>query len=607
MQVMIPGDDNMAFLADQVQACLCIAGFFIFVIRKAETGNVTQANQAVISFFIDLANNPFKPYQVFVDIRYDCQAHGIKSIKFSSLLLEKTPESLLLCTLKPGLMKKIPRASIPFLLFLLIAFACKAPVKNDMSGGQGLSSPEARGISSRAILDFVEALEREMPDEIHSLMLRRHGEIVAQGWWAPYAAETPHMLYSLSKSFTSTAVGMAVDEGLLSLDDPVISFFPEDLPEVVSDNLKAMRIRDLLRMNTGHQREPSRDIGPGESWAKRFLSEDVQFKPGTHFVYNSFATYMCSAIIQKVSGETLLDFLTPRLFEPLGIKNPTWESDPDGINTGGWGLSITTEDISRFGQLYLQKGSWEGKQLVSAGWVEEATKLQTCNGSNPESDWDQGYGYQFWRCRHGLYRGDGAFGQYCIVMPDQDAVLAMTSGTGDMQKVMNLAWEHLLPAMKEGRLPADDEGVKLLDEKLKNLAISQVKGEELSPEASGKFGRKYDVVTEGSGISSVSFDFSTSPHVIHIFSEDFKQSLKVGHHSWERGSLGHPRLVSDKVMVNGAWLTPDQYRVRVVYNETPHMLDYTFTFEGKEMKWERAYNVSFGPDRLETLVGIPVD
>ena len=162
---------------------------------------------------------------------------------------------------------------------------------------------------------------------------------------------------------------------------------------------------------------------------------------------------MLSAIVQKATGKTVLDYLKPRLFEPLGIEHPTWETSPQGISTGGYGLSIRTEDIAKFGQLYLQKGKWHGKQLVPAAWVEAATARQTSNGSNPKSDWDQGYGYQFWRCRHGAYRGDGAFGQYCIVMPEQDAVIAITSGVKDMQAVLNLVWDKLLPAMQAIRSP----------------------------------------------------------------------------------------------------------------------------------------------------------
>src|SRR5690606_39072764 len=142
-------------------------------------------------------------------------------------------------------------------------------------------------------------------------------------------------------------------------------------------------------------------------------------------------------------GEKLLDFLTPRLFEPLGIKNPTWAESPHGVNLAGIGLSIRTEDIARFGQLYLQRGTWQGQRILSERWITEATSAQISNGDDPHSDWSQGYGYQFWRCQHGVYRGDGAFGQFCIVMEDYNTVLAMTSAASDMQQVLNAVWNTL--------------------------------------------------------------------------------------------------------------------------------------------------------------------
>src|SRR5437660_3191760 len=180
---------------------------------------------------------------------------------------------------------------------------------------------------------------------------------------------------------------------------------------------------------------------------------------------------MQSAIVQKVTGQTVLDYLRPRLFEPLGIADPTWGTSPQGITLGGYGLSIRTEDIAKFGQLYLQHGKWNDRQLIPAAWVEAATSRQTSNGSNPNSDWDQGYGYQFWRARHGAYRGDGAFGQFCIVMPEQDAVVAITSGVRDMQAVLNLVWEQLLPALKPSTLDTDDDSHKKLVRTLKGLAL----------------------------------------------------------------------------------------------------------------------------------------
>ncbi len=489
-------------------------------------------------------------------------------------------------------------------IFLLGLVACSSTLKDNTDLPPGYSTPEAEGISSRSILELVEALEKEQPDAIHSLMLRRHGKIVAEGWWAPYHPDTPHMLYSLSKSFTSTAIGMAQEEGLLSIDDPVISFFPEQAPAEPSDNLKAMRIRDLLKMNSGHQWGTSGGMMGGQSWAEGFLAREVQFKPGTHFVYNSGATYMLSAIVQKVAGKTLLDYLTPRLFEPLGIEDPTWETDPDGINTGGWGLSIKTEDISKLGQLYLQKGRWNGKQLVPESWVEEATTLQTSNGSNPESDWEQGYGYQFWRCRHDFYRGDGAFGQFCIVMPEYDAVLAITSGSNDMQGIMNLAWKYLLPAMKENPLPADPEGSELLKGKLQGLVLGCAMGEDSSPVAEEVSGKNYTMDPGSPFIQAVSVDFQATPVAVTITTTEGDQTFKAGYGSWEKGILANPALVSREIAVSGAWEAPDTYVVIIPYIETPHMVKFTFRFEGSQVFLDTELNVSFGPTKLEQIKGM---
>jgi CubicO group peptidase (beta-lactamase class C family) len=266
------------------------------------------------------------------------------------------------------------------------------------------SSPEAEGVSSTGIRAFVEVADRNV-HTLHSVLVVRHGKVVAEGWWKPEAADKPHVLHSLSKSFTSTAVGLAVHEGKLSIDDPVLSFFPDDAPAQPSDKLKAMRVRDLLTMTSGQEVEVK--FNTNTPWVRSFLAHPVPFKPGTHFQYNTPGTHMLSAIVRKVSGQTVLDYLRPRLFEPLGIENPEWGTSPQGNTLGGWGLYLRTEDIAKFGQLYLQKGQWEGRQLIPAAWVEQATSKQVSNGSDPTKDWDQGYGFQFWRCRHGAYRGDG--------------------------------------------------------------------------------------------------------------------------------------------------------------------------------------------------------
>lgn len=330
------------------------------------------------------------------------------------------------------------------------------------------ATPESQGVSSEAIRQFVEAADAGV-DTMHSFMLVRNGKVIAEAWWQPQAADQRHIMNSLSKSFTSTAVGLAISEGKLSLDDQVLKFFPEYAPANPSKNLQAMRVRDLLMMSTGHQVEPK--FTPDEPWAKTFLAHPVDFKPGTHFQYNSPATYMCSAIVQKQTGQTVLDYLRPRLFEPLGIVNPTWMTCPQGISTGGWGLEIRTEDIAKFGQLYLQKGKWNDQQLVPADWVEQATARQTSNGSDPTRDWDQGYGFQFWRCRHNAYRGDGAFGQFCLVMPDQNAVLAITANARDMQGQLNIVWDKLLPAFGKGALAENPAEQAKLKDAMSKLAV----------------------------------------------------------------------------------------------------------------------------------------
>jgi len=321
-------------------------------------------------------------------------------------------------------MKRVNKAYVVVVLCLLLSVTSSA----QKTGSLPRSSPEQQGIASADLLAFVDAADKEV-DAMNSFMLVRHGHVVAEGWWAPYDRDTPHMLYSLSKSFTSTAVGFAVAEGKLNLDDQVIKFFPDEAPVDPPVNLREMRVRDLLRMNTGNQIEapirvndPTKQI---DTWVKTFLTHSVPFKPGTHFLYNSPATYMLSAIVQKVTGMTVLEYLRPRLFQPLGFKDPTWVSSPQGITAGAYGLSVRTEEIARFGELYLHKGMWNGKQLIPETWVTQATSMQTSTGSAPFSDWDQGYGYQFWRSRHNSFRGDGAFGQFCMVIPELDAVVAV--------------------------------------------------------------------------------------------------------------------------------------------------------------------------------------
>lgn len=337
------------------------------------------------------------------------------------------------------------------------------------------STPEAEGLSSTAITDFVGALDA-IPT-IHSVMVLRHGKVIAEAWWKPEAADKAHILNSVSKSFTSTAVGLAIAEGKLSLDDKVLKFFPDDAPAEPSDNLKAMTVKNLLTMNSGHGTEPKAAPDSGGPGVKQFLAAPVDHTPGTHFQYNTMGTYTLSAIVTKVTGEKVVDYLQPRLFEPLGIENAKWDASPEGYSLGGYGLYLRTEDIAKLGQLYLQKGQWNGKQILSEEWVAQATAKQVPNdpGSHVKmgNDWRQGYGFQFWRCQHNAYRGDGAGGQFIVVIPEQDSVIAITAGGADMQAELDCIWDKLLPAFQKEALKEDPEAQTKLQETIAKLELKE--------------------------------------------------------------------------------------------------------------------------------------
>jgi CubicO group peptidase (beta-lactamase class C family) len=477
----------------------------------------------------------------------------------------------------------------------LVVLSCSVCLGADLPR----SSPESQGVSSSSILVFVEAADKNI-DSLHSLMLVRHGHVVAEGWWAPYNAESPHALYSLSKSFTSTAVGLAIAEGKLSLDDEVLKFFPDDAPAEPSNNLKAMRVSDLLRMSTGQQNEPPRTAD--QPWTKTFLAQPVPFKPGTHFLYNTSATYMLSAIVQKATGKTVLDFLGPRLFEPLSIDHPTWEKSPQGISAGGYGLSIRTRDIASFGQLYLQKGKWQGKQLVPESWIEAATARETSNGSNPKSDWDQGYGYQFWRCRHGAYRGDGAFGQYCIVMPEQDAVLAITSGVKDMQAVLNLVWDKLLPAMKSAPLPADDASREKLERTLKALSLRTPQGSGSPAKASGK---TFVFPTNKRKLESITLTSDGKDGAVTLVARvgGVEQKIDCGRGTWQKGRMAWGTFPAQTAAASGAWTEDGTFTGKVCFYETPFTITLSLKFVGDEVSFTSESNVGFGATKDPPLVG----
>ena len=407
------------------------------------------------------------------------------------------------------------------------------------------ATPESQGVPSEAILKFIDGCEKTFDagdlGAMHGFVIVRHGKVIAEGSWKPFdTLNETHMLYSHSKSFTSSAIGLLADRGKIDLDERIVDIFSNEVPAKVSENLAQLRVRDLLTMNVGKKDHLLRD---GGDWVKEFLSKDFFRKPGTGFKYDSDATYMLAAIVEKKSGMKMMDYLQKNMFDQIGITKAWTTCSPQGIPCGGWGMNMTTRELARFGQLYLNRGDWDGKRVLSSDWVSLATTRQTWSGwqnvgvkaLGEGTDWEQGYGFQFWRCRHGAYRADGAGGQYTVVIPEKDMVVSAHAGLGDFPKELDLIWDNLLPVLKDAPLAENPSAQKKLADRLAKLAIKPVEFARA---------RKWTTPFECSlrensrGFKSVRFDPKDGGGCIcTLVTRAGEQKFPAGTGEWQEGSI----------------------------------------------------------------------
>ncbi|MBB3114118.1 CubicO group peptidase (beta-lactamase class C family) [Paenibacillus phyllosphaerae] len=475
------------------------------------------------------------------------------------------------------------------------------------------STPEEHGVDSGAIGAFLDAAAAT-GQELHSLMLLRHGTVIAEGSWAPYDLRRKRLSNSISKSFTSAAIGLAQAEGLLSIEDSVMQYFPDSVPVDRDPKLPRMRIKHLLAMASGHDVDtviPVLQSGSSD-WVEAFLALPIAHEPGTFFKYNTGATYMLSAILQRVTGTTLVDYLQERLFLPLGIADVTWDACPKGITAGGWGLSLTTEEMARFGQLYLNGGRWQGRQLIPEDWVQASVRPQIANGDNQGSDWASGYGYQFWCNRYGTYRADGAFGQIILVMPNEEAVLAFTSSLSDLSQVLNAVWSHLLPALQAGRqvLPADEAAYARLQSKLEQLAVAapEHKAAPFAPYA----GKIYNLVDNVLGLRRLTLHPDSEGGGIYWQDEAGEHRFTVGEDEWaltewplaaELWKPGErPRRIA--AAAAGRWQEDGSYRIYLRLLDTAYQDELTCRFEGENVTITYHRHFSVTPLAVEPITGV---
>jgi CubicO group peptidase (beta-lactamase class C family) len=458
------------------------------------------------------------------------------------------------------------------------------------------STPEAQGVSSAALRRLFAALAGA--DSLHGVVILRHGHVIADASWAPYDPETPQHVYSISKSFTSAAVGLAIDEGLFGLDDALVELFPDDAPAVIDERLASLRVRHLLTMTTGHEGDTTDalfEAGDG-SWVRAFLELPLVNDPGSTFFYNTGASYVLSALVQARSGERLLDYLTPRLLEPLGIVGASWQQSPHGVDFGGFGLFVRTRDIAAFGQLLLQRGRWGDRQLLPEAWVDAATAFQVPNAENDmDDDWQQGYGFQFWRSSHG-YRGDGAFGQYCLVVPELDLVLAGTGSILRMEIPLYPVWSFL-GTLSDVALAENPDAVAGLAADVARLAVPVPGGAAVSRGAARAADIRFALDENEHGLTSLTVRPGPDGSTLSIETGDRSFELAVGQLDWHTSTVPLWPDEGGRFAARGAWVAERQFRARIVSLGGPTTLDLTLTvgaaFDSIELTLLQ--HVSFGP------------
>lgn len=460
--------------------------------------------------------------------------------------------------------------------------------------------PEAEGIDPAAILAFLDEVA-ENGLELHSFMLQRNGKVVAEAWWWPYAPQRPHMMHSLTKSVTGTAVGLALEEGRFALTDPVVSFFPEQLPPRVSDKLAAMTVRDLLTMQTGHAYEVSGTVWrPIEtSWVAEFFKIPVSFQPGAKFVYTSAASFMLSAIITKTTGQTMRDYLEPRVFQPLGIRNPSWDVGPGGINPGGNGLSWKTSDSLKLGALYLQQGLWNGMQVIPRHWANEATRQQAREAP---------YGYQ-WRIGPGrAFFGSGQFTQLVIGFPDQQTGMAVTAAIMDRDELLPIVWKHFPAALGAGPIASSPLG-KTLERRLATARLLAPITPTSSPLAERVSGRRYRAHPNADAVESMELVFQGDRCTFKLHDYRGEHAVEVGLRDWVEGEtsmtgnkLHHEyQPASMRVIAGGRWVDPQTFEMTWEFVETAWRDRAVCRFDGDRMRFDHSVNVNSAAMSLPTI------
>lgn len=476
--------------------------------------------------------------------------------------------------------------------------------------------PEDVGISSVAIANFLQDCEK-IHYKLRTLHIVRHGKFITEIARYPFQASDKRLVYSVSKTFTSTAIGLAVQEGILRVEDRLLDYFPECQNLPMDARAAKITLRDVLTMSTGHERDTVGDMCNSEntSWPEIFFTRKMAYMPGERFVYNSGGTYMLSEVISRVTGKSLRIWLQEKLFAPLGITDVSWDIHGD-VNTGAWGLLIAPRDLCKVGLLYLNKGVWNGQRILSEAWIQEATTPWIATNIKGCTNWGQRYGYQIWENIPGSYRADGAFGQYCMVFPQQDMVIVTTAEEMDGSRIFPLVERHLLTGLAESQIGRDAWAFACLQKELarwETPAVYQATSSHLqyllqnktftlqsidAPEEQhtlslDSFNSRLRITIDGKQIidsSSVTDIQGATPFAIELPSSSPLLGQEQRSRAWAYSA-------------HHAWIDQDALLVTICWRETGHYQAWKFQFSGEKLYlW-----ITDGTKQMFDLFGIASD
>lgn len=461
-------------------------------------------------------------------------------------------------------------------------------------------TPEAVGVDSKVITAFLNEIN-EKGLGLQSFTVVCHDKVCAQGFFKPYNADSPHVLYSMSKSVTSTAIGFAIDEGLISLNDRVAEFFPE-YPMSKRPFNRMLTIRMLLTMHSDKLITVLDEKGQ-KDWIANFMGATFILPPNTKFNYISENTFMLSAIISKVTGMSVVDYLYPRIFEPLGIEKPFWETDGAGNNAGGWGLYMKSEDIAKFFLPYIHDGKWiDGTQIVPEIWVKEATRKQVNSVRDGYIDNMEGYGYQFWKNPiANSSRADGLFGQRCFLFPGYDALVVLNCGEAEDYKVMKVFWKYFPHCFGFEALPENKQAYNELLETIENCHVEELPATERNTEMEQRISGRLikcktsefvSVVTisitqmlynKPGEISEMKLTFEEDKLLFYWKEKEYENTIEVG----LNGEYGVSEITLGDLHYHtyskAAWQEDGTLKLWIRPIETAHVRKFTFEFRENDV------------------------